>query len=53
MNENNKLLRARREESAGTDDVYTAGCHGADAEMVEMVVMLRVASGHIVIIYLH
>ena len=30
--------------------VYTAGCHGADAEMVEMVVMLRVASGHILII---
>ena len=29
--------------------VYTAGCHGADAEMVEMV-MLRAATGHSLII---
>ena len=46
--------RGERREERGERDglrshVYTAGCHGADAEMGEMV-MLRVASGHILII---
>ena len=36
--------RAPVQESAGTDDVDMASCHGADAEMLEMVVMLRVAT---------